>query len=488
MTGDGSVLAKVISELISAFVTVVEEKDVVFRGHGERVGSHCVNLARKLNLSKKEIDVIYLAGKLHDIGKVYIPSELIHKPEELSESEEILYKQHPLIAERIISRISIFKNLLPIIHHQSEYFDGSGYPDGIKGENIPIGARILCLANSYDTFTSASPNKPVLSTDDALKELHNDSGKKFDPKLVDVFTGLIKQTTGSPITENEQEGAVKEIIHRIFNGFKSGQVELPILPSIVQKVREALASSAASMDTLAKVLEMDPVISVRLITVANSVVYRRAEKVLTVRQAVPRLGTKETEGIVLAIVNKNLYETGTPRMRDLMERLWMHALACAFSAKLVAEKLAMDDTEKYFTMGLIHDIGKVPLVQGITKLQAKGDASMKDLDMPTIVAILQEAHDGLGATLLRGWDFPQELIRITQLHENPTLSEHTEKPLLVIHLANMLTRKIGYSLFPDDGLELDALGSAKLLGINSSDLETIGKQVMEIVQNTASAF
>jgi putative nucleotidyltransferase with HDIG domain len=242
------------------------------------------------------------------------------------------------------------------------------------------------------------------------------------------------------------------------------------------------------MDTLAKVLEMDPVISVRLITVANSVVYRRAEKILTVRQAVPRLGTKETEGIVLAIVNKNLYETGTPRMRDLMERLWMHSLACSFSAKLIAEKLALGDLDKYFTMGLIHDIGKVPLVQGITRLQSRRDSSFKDIDMPTIVSILQEAHDSLGATLLKGWDFPEELIRIAQLHENPTLSEHTEKPLLVIHMANMLTRKIGYSLFPDEGIELGTLGSAELLGITTPDLETIGKQVLGMVQNTANAF
>jgi len=489
MGADGSLLAKVISELISAFVTVIEEKDIVFRGHGERVAAHCVNLARKIHLPKREIDTLYLAGKLHDIGKVYIPSEIIHSPGELSESEQSFYRQHPVIAERIISRISIFKDLLPIIRYQSEYFDGSGYPDGIKGESIPIGARILCIANSYDTLTSASPNKPVMNMNDALNELCNEARSKFDPNLVGVFSEMVQETSSSlGRTSDEPTSIVRETIHKIFNKFKTGQVELPVIPSIVQKIRDTLSSSNSSIDVLAKLLEMDPVISVRLITVANSVVYRRGEKVLTVRQAVPRLGTKETESIVMAIINKSMYETNAPELRDLMQRLWMHSLASAFTARLISEKLSMNDVEKYFTMGLIHDIGKVPLVQGITKLQSLGEESVKDLDMPTIMAILQEAHDGLGGTLLKGWDFPDEMVRITQLHEHPTLSENTEKSLLIIHLSNMLTRKIGYSLFPEPDMDLANLPSARFLNIDGETLEALGKRVMELVQSTSNAF
>jgi putative nucleotidyltransferase with HDIG domain len=488
MASDGSLLAKVISELISAFVTVIEEKDIAFRGHGERVAAHCVNLARKINLPKREIDTLYLAGKLHDIGKVYIPSEIIHSPAELSESEESFYQQHPVIAERIISRISIFKDLLPIIRHQSEYFDGSGYPDGIKGDAIPIGARVLCLANRYDTLTSASPSRPVMNMNDALNELRKEARSKFDPNLVGVFSEMIQETSSRSGSTDEPGGIVREAIHKIFNKFKTGQVELPIIPSIVQKIRDTLSSSSSSIDVLAKLLEMDPVISVRLITVANSVVYRRGEKVLTVRQAVPRLGTKETESLVMAIINKGMYETNAPEMRDLMQRLWMHSLACAFAARLIAEKLSMNDVEKYFTMGLIHDIGKVPLVQGITTLQSLGEESVKDLDMPTIMTVLQEAHDGLGGTLLKGWDFPDELVRITQQHENPTLSEQTEKALLLIHLANMLTRKIGYSLYPEPDMDLAGIPSAQLLRIGTEDLEAIGKRVMEMVQSTSNAF
>lgn len=488
MGADGSLLAKVISELISAFVTVIEEKDIVFRGHGERVAAHCVNLARKIHLPKREIDTLYLAGKLHDIGKVYIPSEIIHSQAELSESEQSFYRQHPVIAERILSRISIFKDLLPIIRHQSEYFDGSGFPDGINGDAIPIGARILCLANSYDTLTAASSNRPVMNMSDALNEIRREARSKFDPNLVGVFSEMIQETSSTSGKTDEPGDIVRETIHKIFNKFKSGQVEMPILPSIVQKIRDTLSSSNSSIDVLAKLLEMDPVISVRLITVANSVVYRRGEKVLTVRQAVPRLGTKETESIVMAIINKSMYETNAPEMRDLMQRLWMHSLATAFAARLISEKLSMNDVEKFFTMGLIHDIGKVPLVQGITKLQSLGEESVKDLDMPAIMAVLQEAHDGLGGTLLKGWDFPDELVRVTLQHEHPALGEKTEKPLLVIHLANMLTRKIGYSLYPEPDMDLAGIPSAQLLDIDGEALEGIGKRVMEMVQNTSNAF
>lgn len=135
---NSSPLIQIVFDVVSALMTLVEEKDLGIRGHSERVALHCLNLARRLKLSKRDCEMIHLAGMLHDIGMVYVPDELIHKTSEQSESERLLMARHPVQAEKILSRISIFKGILPIIRHHHEHYDGSGYPDGLKAEQIPL--------------------------------------------------------------------------------------------------------------------------------------------------------------------------------------------------------------------------------------------------------------------------------------------------------------------------------------------------------------
>jgi HD-like signal output (HDOD) protein len=313
-------------------------------------------------------------------------------------------------------------------------------------------------------------------------------GTYFDPKLAPVFIEMIKTTFEAKQNKVEDEDVVKKAVKKIISKFESGVIGLPVLPTIVQKIRETIASPNYSIDALAKLLELDAVISVRLITVANSVVYRGREKVLTVRQAVPRLGTKETDNIVMAIVNRNLYQTEEKELQGLMERLWKHSLATAFCSKLLAEKLKLGEQDSYFTMGLIHDLGKVPLLQAISTLRAKGDESMKALDLSVINSILKDAHETLGAGLLKNWDFAEQFIRVAQMHEDPVLSDKTEKSILIVHLANIITRTIGLSHYNDEGLDLAAVESAKLLGLTSDTLTEIAKETKKLVEASANMF
>lgn len=479
---------QIVSDLINALVTVIEEKDVFFRGHSERVAVHGLNLARRLDLPKGVCDTIYLAGQLHDIGMVYIPSEIIHKTDELIESELVLLRQHPILAEKILSRISIFKNILPIIRHHHENFDGSGYPDGLQADQIPLGARVLHLADTFDILTSALPGKPALGMEEALNTIQANQGPQFDPKLVIPFINMIRSTYASGPKPPDDEDVVKQAVRLISEKFERGENGLPVLPGIVLKIRETIAAPDYAVDSLAKLLELDAVISVRLITVANSVVYRGHEKVLTVRQAVPRLGTKETENIVMAIVNRSLYQTDEKELQSIMERLWMHALATAFCAKLIAARLKLPEQDNYFTMGLIHDIGKVPLLQAISRLRTTGDEFMHKLSISSIINILQEAHESLGAGLLKKWEFADDFVRVALMHATTTLNEQTEPSILVIQAANIMTRKMGYNSLTDEELDLGSLQSAQLLGIEAEALNEICQVATQIVQSSANMF
>ncbi|MDP6178580.1 MAG: HDOD domain-containing protein [Desulfatiglandales bacterium] len=149
-------------------------------------------------------------------------------------------------------------------------------------------------------------------------------------------------------------------------------------------------------DSPRKIIERGTVISVRLISVANSPVYRRTEKIYSVGQAIPRLGFKEIRNIITAITNKSLYETKNKKFRMLMEKLWMHSLVCAYASRLIAKKLRLVDEEQFFLMGLIHDIGKPPLLKFLSESISRNES----LTMKDIMASVQKIHTTFGKDIL----------------------------------------------------------------------------------------
>lgn len=134
-----------LSEVVKTLVSLIEEKNVYMRGHAQRVASNCVFFSRKLNFSKSDVEQIYFAGLLHDIAMVFIPIEIFEKSGKLDENEIAIVKQHPVMAEKVLSNLSRFQAILPIVRHHHEAFDGSGYPDGLKGDEIPLGQEYSAL-------------------------------------------------------------------------------------------------------------------------------------------------------------------------------------------------------------------------------------------------------------------------------------------------------------------------------------------------------
>ena len=474
-----------LMELLKTLVSLIEEKDESMGGHSQRVASNCVHFSRKLNLPKTEIEKIYFAGLLHDIGMVYNPIEIFQNSGKLNEDELIMIKQHPEVAEKILSNLSHLKEVLPIIRHHHESFDGSGYPDGLRGDEIPIGARILCLVDSYDAMTSPRSDRSAMSMKEALVEITNNEEKQFDGKLINDFVEFMKSTAGVPKkTEDKEEGGnVREIVREVLEKYKEGGIDLPVLPIIVQEIQEIINKPTSTVDDWEKVIVRDAVISIRLISVANSPVYRGTEKIYSVRMAIPRLGVKETQSIVTAIATKSLYETKSDQFRMLMEKLWLHSLATAYSARAIAKELALGDLEKFFLMGLIHDIGKAPLFKTLSEMFLQEES----LNMADVIKSVQEIHSGFGALLLERWGFTKDFVRIARHHDGPKVRETTGQAILVVNLANLLAQKIGLSLF-DNEVELLDIESGKLLQIPPETLQVICEETKKIIEDSAHTF
>jgi len=161
------------------------EGNVVPRDHLHNVARYAGMMSRKLKIEEKDRRDIYFAALLHDIGMLKIRPEMIAQPKH--------FKQHPLLGARMVGRIILWKNLVPIIEHHHEHYDGSGYPSGLVGPEIPLFARIIFVAESFDAMTNPNSYRPLMSFEDALKDLKSFSGERYDPKLVEIFEqGLIE--------------------------------------------------------------------------------------------------------------------------------------------------------------------------------------------------------------------------------------------------------------------------------------------------------
>jgi HD-GYP domain-containing protein (c-di-GMP phosphodiesterase class II) len=150
-----------------------------------------------MGLDEKEMEAIRLGGPLHDVGKIGIPDEILLKPGRLSEGEMEEIKGHPRLGHRIVGKVRNLASALPLILHHHEYWDGSGYPDGLQGEEIPLVARIFAVVDAYDAMTSDRVYRRAMSKWKAMRELEAGAGSQFDPTVVRVMVEVLSDRAGS---------------------------------------------------------------------------------------------------------------------------------------------------------------------------------------------------------------------------------------------------------------------------------------------------
>jgi putative two-component system response regulator len=174
-------------QVIFALAAAVEAKDAHTDRHTHRVAEAARLLGRRLGLPKAELDVLYLGGMIHDLGKIGVDDAILRKPGPLDADELGKMRMHPLIGAEIVKPLRSGIDVLPIIRHHHEWFDGRGYPDGLRGTDIPLLARIVAVCDAYDSMINERPYRPRRSSDEAIQILVGGAGRQWDPQLVSLF-------------------------------------------------------------------------------------------------------------------------------------------------------------------------------------------------------------------------------------------------------------------------------------------------------------
>ncbi len=186
-------IGQIYLDTVKVMANAIEGRDRYTRGHVDRVTIYATFLAKELHWPPDHLRILELGARLHDIGKIRVPDHILNKPGPLDDEEWEIMKKHPSVGARVLRGISHLQPAMPYILYHHERWDGSGYPEGLKGREIPIEARLLAIVDVYDAITTKRPYHSAQDYEEVVKILRAESGKHFDPDLVPIFINVLEK-------------------------------------------------------------------------------------------------------------------------------------------------------------------------------------------------------------------------------------------------------------------------------------------------------
>ncbi|MBS1199008.1 MAG: hypothetical protein H6R18_2793 [Proteobacteria bacterium] len=367
----------------------------------------------------------------------------------------------------------------------------------ISDWNMPsrTGADLLQdMRSSFRTqhipFLMVTARSDKLSVITAIKAGASDFiCKPFEKQnLVDKVASLLGMIPSEAAANVEEVGdapaagapapkPTSSVVEEITQRLKKGDVGSLMLPNVALKIQEMIRSSEASIDGVCDAVKLDPALTTKLIGIANSPYYLRSGACKTLRDAIMRIGFKEASHCIMALTTRELFNSHTPALSQILQKQWEHALATGFCAELIARKISISSTEDYFTMGLLHDIGKLLLLNIVEDL-----SKHRELPAPEEVdRILLSLHTAFGAELLKRWNFPASYIEIALNHHDMGYLRRCAKGLLVVGFSNLLVKALeddGSPAVFEDALVLEF---AAMLNLTRDDMQAITDEVRNYV-------
>lgn len=309
--------------------------------------------------------------------------------------------------------------------------------------------------------------------------------KPFDKNLLlDKVEKLLRTHLTSAAAERKEDPPKPEVLsgqtllERILNIIEKGDIDLPAMPQVIFKIEEKLKEPEATIDTLSSIISLDVGISAKLIGVANSIYYRGISECDIVEDAIMRLGMQETRELVHIISNRALYAMKDSRFEDIIEQIYLHAIACGSACRSIAIHLKLPDPNNYFSFGLLHDIGKV-VVFHVLSLLTKDKAS---IDKAALLKVADRIHTKAGEMVLIRWGFPQMYAFTALNHEDISSFTKPAPELAVVYLGNIFARKIGFATGMDTGEDMEHIAGLYLQPIKKAFFDATAVEIRAYVE------
>ena len=220
---------RIILQSMNTFISFIDAKDPYTRGHSRRVAMYAAEIAKRMRLTEDEVQNVYYAGLLHDAGKISVPDAVLNKPGTLSDEERHLIQDHTVAGGKMLKQMTSLRGIRETALYHHERYDGDGYPEGLKGENIPLYARIVGVADSYDAMSSNRVYRRHLNKDEIIEEIQQGSGTQFDPNIVpymvdminDGYVNVVKMETADNDSDDSNFHLTEDDIPGVYMGFFS---------------------------------------------------------------------------------------------------------------------------------------------------------------------------------------------------------------------------------------------------------------------------
>lgn len=430
--------------VVRTIADALDARDEHLYGHARRVSGYATAIARRMGLSAEVHEQVSLAGLLHDIGKIATPDSILLKPALLTDEEHAIVELHSERGARMLAGVPEMEEVASAVRHHHEHFDGTGYPERLVGEQIPLASRIILVADAYDAMTNPRPFREAFDHEDAIKIINTNAGTQFDPLVVQAFCGL-------------------EALGPIRHAISQGTYGAPLSSSrCLDNIEEVPAN------VLVSEVEREPILALSVLKQANKLPAK--SPTASIPLACELLGDEALRTVISEV-------TSSGRTAEGSDSILEHSLRCAVAAQLLAEKTLIAHPAEAYALGLLHDMGEVLLgwlfpdeMKVVRCLQGQPRIDRE-------VSQFGVDHAQVGQWVLESCGIPRRLAAAVQTHHDPLRINAPIASLL--HLANCIAR----AEKPEDVVTLDPLGSDNLtiLGMSRSDITTIHARSLEWV-------
>jgi len=492
-TADRSMLSRAIHVLLD----ILEARDRQCVREAKESADLCVRIGTVLGLSPRALQSLRLGVMLHDIGRIGLRDEVVTKGGATSPLEQAHLATHVAFGEKIVAQLISDADVLGIIRHHHEWYNGRGYPDGLRGDEIPLGARILAAADAFLALTEHCPQSRRKSEQDALRDLCHRVGLQFCPKVMGGLLqalGYRRPETAAP-AEAAAEGMpsadeAHAVDRKALEAKLDRVVDLRAMPTIVAEVLQMTSNQDVRVDDLAAKIKCDQALSTKLLRLANSAFYGSRAKVESIDRAVLKLGIERVRQLVLGIGVIDHWKPNQDPGLLAGGAFWQHSMSTALLARQISVMIDYPDDQNAFTAGLLHDTGQLLFQEGLGRNYVAILANARR-SRGYLAAVERQFLEVDHATVMYQvgpkWHLPQKLVEVMALHHAPweklaDVEPETLHLVLCVRLANILSHGIGCG-----DAELGSLEQmpAKYMDMLHLDRRTLDEALSGIPQQVA---